>query len=85
MSLSRRLDCIRDDFLAADVPARMRAALDKNIERLVAMGAANRALGPGSQAPEVQFASLNGTPEPVQLSKLLDQGPVVLTWFRGNW
>ncbi len=85
MSLSHRLDRIREDFLAADVPARMRAALDTHIDRLVAEGAAKRALAAGSSVPDVQFDGITSKRGPARLVALLNRGPVVLTWFRGSW
>ena len=61
----------------------MFAALDDNIAQLAHNGAATRVLAVGATAPD--FALLGPDGAQVQLTELLSQGPVVLTFFRGEW
>lgn len=82
MSLKERLEAISrksakqaDDATKSD----MRQAM----EQLHASGIADRALGDGGKAPA--FALPNSSGEPVRLHRLLGQGPLVLTFFRGHW
>ncbi|MEL6246409.1 MAG: peroxiredoxin-like family protein [Cyanobacteria bacterium J06648_16] len=50
---------------------------------LEATGVANNALSVGAQAPD--FALPNATGTTVKLSELLQQGPVVINFYRGEW
>ncbi|MEL7504124.1 MAG: peroxiredoxin-like family protein [Cyanobacteria bacterium J06554_6] len=50
---------------------------------LEATGIANNALSVGAQAPD--FALPNATGTTVKLSELLQQGPVVINFYRGEW
>ena len=82
MSLQQRLDRIREGFerkAPADVLAVMHRATDdlRSSETLAAV------VGEGRTAP--QFALDDSTGRSTDLSTLLAQGPLVLTFFRGDW
>jgi len=57
--------------------------LTSPIAQLIASGAAERALREGERAPDFTLPDALG--QPVTLSHLLQQGPVVLTFYRGAW
>lgn len=46
-------------------------------------GLAERALGEGDTAPDFELPNAVG--EPVRLSDLLETGPVILSFYRGQW
>lgn len=82
MSLARRLDEIRDgaaERLGEDTVE----ALHRSTERLREAGVADGALGEGDRAPS--FVLENQSGETVRMEGLLQEGPVVLTFFRGYW
>lgn len=83
MTLQARLATIRDAFAArTDVPGDVRSALDGHIARLLSGGAAEAALRVGEVAPMTSFLGPAGD---LALADELAQGPVVLTWIRGDW
>src|SRR5258707_7127837 len=53
------------------------------IGQLITSGAAERSLRAGMQAPNFTLLDARGTA--VKLSHLLEQGPVVMTFYRGAW
>jgi len=57
--------------------------MEKATEELVRSGIAERARKIGDQAPDFNLPNANG--ELVQLSDLLARGPVVITFYRGEW
>ncbi len=62
-----------------DLPRQLRSP----VERLIASGAAERALKEGAQVPDFTLPDALG--RPVTLSHLLRQGPVVISFYRGEW
>lgn len=75
-----------DEFLADErnlPPADLLKDLLSIVEQLIASGAAEKALKEGAQAPD--FTLLDTLGIPVTLSHLLAQGPVVITFYRGEW
>ncbi len=65
------------------IPADVRAIMQRAGEELEASGQADRALLAGAQAPDFTLPSVTG--ETATLNELLTQGPVVLTFYRGAW
>ena len=59
------------------------AAFAESIAALHASGIAERALKVGDRAPD--FTLPNALGSPVTLSRLLEQGPAVVTFYRGDW
>jgi len=58
------------------------ATIEKAIEKLQDSGIAEKALGVGDQAPDFTLQSTRGE---ISLSSQLKQGPVILTFYRGQW
>jgi signal transduction histidine kinase len=75
-----------DEFNAqvrGQLPADLLQDLARPIEQLMQSGAAEQALTEGAQAPDFTLPDTFGNP--VTLSDLLAQGPVVITFYRGAW
>ena len=64
-------------------PPEVAAAFADSIAALAASGIAERALKVGERAPD--FTLPNALGGPVTLSRLLEQGPAVVTFYRGEW
>ena len=82
MSLKAQLDARRRAFEASTSPGVV-AALEGSVAELVRTGLVRRALKAGERAPLFRLSSNSG--EFVSLSEALDRGPVVVSFFRGDW
>ena len=82
LSLKDQLRRIRE---ASDAkrPAEYTNVMKRATEDLRASGAADRAMGPGDQAPMFELPRVGGGG--VGLGVLLEQSPVVISFFRGRW
>jgi len=60
-----------------------KAAYTQGIDELNETGIIESALNVGDMAPD--FTLPNATGDEVSLSAILEQGPAVLTWYRGGW
>lgn len=69
--------------MAGRRPPEALAAFADNIAALVASGVAGRALQVGERAPDFTLPDALG--RPVTLSRLIEQGPAVVTFYRGAW
>jgi peroxiredoxin len=69
--------------LASVLPLAAAQTIDGGITTVAASGLANHVLQPGQAAPG--FTLPDATAEAVALAQLLQQGPVVLVFYRGNW
>ena len=69
--------------LAQQLPAEVLAELSNSITTLVQTGIAQQSLKVGERAPDFTLPDVYG--KPVALSELLKHGPVVLTFYRGEW
>ena len=78
VSLQDRLDAQR-----AKSPEAMSAIVDAQMAALVAGGILERSLKVGAHAPEFTLPDALG--HPVSLAESLARGPVVLTFYRGEW
>ncbi|MCZ4123714.1 peroxiredoxin-like family protein [Streptomyces sp. H39-S7] len=65
------------------LPADALEVMDRGGVELAASGLADRALGPGAQAPRFTLPAADG--RRIALDGLLAEGPVVLTFYRGAW
>jgi len=65
------------------IPAEVRAVMNRAGQELAASGQADRALAVGARAPRFTLPSATG--RTVYLDALLADGPVVLTFYRGAW
>jgi peroxiredoxin len=75
-----------DEFIAEGaswLPAGLLQDLLRPIGQLINSGAAEQALKEGAQAPDFTLPDARGNA--VTLSHLLTQGPVVMTFYRGQW
>ncbi len=87
MSLQDKLDAFKADFEAGkppySVPRSVIDTMHRATAELTASGAAERALKAGDQAPEFILKDPEG--QTVSSAELLQQGPLVLTFYRGVW
>jgi hypothetical protein len=67
----------------SQVPEHLVKDLTRPIEQLRTSQAAERALKEGERAPDFTLPDACG--HPVTLARLLQPGPVVLTFYRGAW
>lgn len=81
-TLKSALDQFRLDF-TGKIPPEIAAAMTRADNELAASGIAARALGAGAVAPDFTLQGAHG--ETVTLSRLLRQGPVVVSFYRGGW
>ena len=75
-----------DEFIAEGaswLPADLLQDLLRPIGQLIHSGAAENALKEGAQVPDFILPDARGNA--VRLSHLLAQGPVVMTFYRGQW
>ena len=68
---------------AAKAPAERLKIYEEGIEYVKKSGVVEKALKVGDKAPD--FALPDASGKTVKLSALLEQGPVVVTWYRGAW
>jgi peroxiredoxin len=68
---------------ASKIPPELRKDLQSPIGQLVTSGAVEKALKEGEQAPDFKLPDALGNQ--VTLSELLKRGPVVITFYRGEW
>ncbi|GCE28597.1 alkyl hydroperoxide reductase [Dictyobacter alpinus] len=69
--------------MARQAPAEVRSRIDGLIDDLVKSGMAKSGLKVGQKAPE--FTLPNPLGEQIELARLLKEGPVVVTFYRGEW
>jgi peroxiredoxin len=67
----------------SQLPTDLLQDLTSPVAQLIQSGAAEQALTEGASAPDFTLPDAFGNP--VTLSHLLQQGPVVITFFRGAW
>lgn len=82
MSLQEALQEFKERVVAQLDPKDV-AKMDQATEELIRSGLAEGAKKKGDRAPDFTLPNPNG--EMVTLSRLLDQGPVVVTFYRGTW
>ncbi|MCG8669794.1 MAG: AhpC/TSA family protein [Pseudomonadales bacterium] len=82
MSLHAELEAFKKEFLA-NVPEDVQTLMGNATRALEASGLADKALTEGQQLPDAEL--INATGEKVQLSDLLNNGPLVITFYRGGW
>lgn len=81
-SLQEQLDATRDGF-AKRMPPEVIRNIEEAVRDVADTGILDQALKAGDRAPD--FILPDATGANVKLSSLLREGPVVLTWYRGNW
>ncbi|QYK47725.1 MAG: redoxin domain-containing protein [Phycisphaeraceae bacterium] len=81
-TLQSRLEDTKRRF-DAQAPEQMKTTFEDGISSVATSGITQSALNAGARAPDFTLSDHAGNP--VRLSDLLKQGPVVLTWYRGGW
>ena len=69
--------------MAKQAPPEILGGFNQNIDDLVQSGIAEKSLKTGDYAPNFTLPNVAG--EQVALSELLKQGPVAITFYRGEW
>ena len=82
MTLKAKIDDYKKAFLAKAPPEAV-ALMQRATEDLQNSGILARAVQVGTLAPDFELA--NTEDRDVALSDLLDQGPLVLSFYRGRW
>lgn len=82
MLLKNGLESVINKF-RADLPPEVNQGLGDFIGRLVEDGFAEKAIHVGDQAPDFDLSNVHN--KKVRLSSLLDEGPVVINFYRGGW
>ena len=81
-TLTGQIDAFQQ-ALAGQVPAAIMAQFAGETARVARSGIAAHALAVGAQAPTFSLPAATGNV--VRLADLLERGPVVLTFYRGEW
>jgi len=81
-SLEKQLEAKKEGF-AETAPQEIQNLYAQGVKDVAATGIEARALGVGDKAPDFTLPEARG--ETVRLYDLLEEGPVVLTWYRGGW
>jgi peroxiredoxin len=71
------------DSRQKQIPADVRAVMQRAAQELAGSDQANRAVNVGAKAPSFTLPSATG--QVLALDELLAEGPVVLTFYRGAW
>lgn len=82
MSLQARLDRIRASF-QKEAPKAVLDVFHRVTEDLRSSGITDGILGVGDKAPDFALVDTHG--RTTTLASLREKGPVVLTFFRGDW
>jgi hypothetical protein len=81
-SLQAKLD-ERNQQFAERAPAEMIALFDSGVDSVRLSGVLETAVNTGDTIPLFSLPDPRG--DTVSIANLLDDGPVVITWYRGNW
>ncbi len=82
MGLQDKLDEYKNSFLETAPPEAV-GLMQRSTEDLNNSGILDKVLKVGDPAPEFSLPDENG--DPVELKGLLAQGPVVISFYRGQW
>ena len=87
MTLQAKLDAFKADFEAGkppySVPPSVIETMHRATDELITSGAAHQALRAGDKAPSFTLNDPGGNP--VSSMDLLTKGPLVVSFYRGNW
>jgi peroxiredoxin len=84
--MSKTLSQQLDEYIAGwmqRVPADRRAAMERHIAHLAETGIGRNAKQVGDQAPDIVLPDASG--RTFDVAKLLETGPVIVTFYRGGW
>ena len=82
MTLKEELDA-RRAMSVKKMPPERTAAFQRGVDQLIADGIVDRAVKEGDIAPDFTLPNARG--EQVSLYACLENGPVVITFYRGGW
>lgn len=82
MLLKNELDSLANNFMAT-APAEVRERLMECINHLISSGIEDKAIKVGDKAPDFSLPNANG--RKVALYENLNQGPVLISFYRGGW
>lgn len=82
MSLQERLNAMKE-AARGKMSAEIRAIMARALEQLRATGQLQRALGPGAVMPAFALEDPDG--KLFRSPELLQQGPLVVNFYRGSW
>ncbi|HNR13194.1 MAG TPA: hypothetical protein PLG17_02350 [Thermodesulfobacteriota bacterium] len=82
MSLKESIATLMNQ-LDAQIPEATRVVMQDEIERLAQSGIVERSLKVGDQAPEFVLPDAAGNS--VSSVRLLERGPLVVSFYRGGW
>jgi len=80
--LSDRIDQAVQDFMSG-LPENDLTTVTQNFEKLLASSIAANAVNLGDTAPDFSLPDIKG--QTLNLNETLEQGPVVLNFYRGGW
>lgn len=84
LSLEEQISAFRQQMAGKALPNPTAAALRaQNLERLIQSKAAEKSVQSGEPAPDFSLPDVDGST--VNLRTLLQHGPVVVTFYRGDW
>jgi len=83
MSLQAKLDAFREEFETKKAPPEVVAVIKRVTADLIASRQADRALKVGDRAPVFALPDPDGVE--VSSERLLQKGPLVVTFYRGVW
>ncbi len=82
MTLKAKIEAYKKEFLAKAPPEAV-ALMQRATEDLQNSGIIGRAVQVGALAPDFQLENTAATE--IALADFLDQGPLVLSFYRGRW
>lgn len=82
MSLNETLTKMKEEF-EGQAPPEALQVIKQSTEELIASGAINNVIKTGEKAPEFILPDEKGNM--VSSASLLEQGPLVVTFYRGTW
>ena len=83
LNLNDRMAIIRDYFAREVFPPEAVADIKKAMDEIVASGILDRALKVGDSAPDFALPDYSGIT--VSLTEVLQYGPAVVVFYRGEW
>jgi hypothetical protein len=81
-TLSEQLEATNAAF-SQRMPEQMITNINHAVNEVTDTGILDQTIKLGDRAPDFELPDAVGNQ--VKLSSLLAQGPVILTWYRGNW
>ena len=80
--VKKKIDQFQNDVVKK-FPADRLKAYEEGVAQVKGLGTVEKALKVGDKAPDFELP--DGSGNKVKLSKMLETGPVVVTWYRGGW